>query len=116
MRILVVEDSVEIAEMLDKLLGDEHEVIQWTYNFPALLESRIWEEVDVLIADLMLREITGAKILGHVKRHFPHVRTIVFSAIANLADIREDLAELADVILTKPCSTDIIKRAIYGGE
>lgn len=111
MRVAIVEDSTEIAEMLRTLLEWEGmEVVTFTADFAALLSEVPWEGIDVAVIDLMLPEVDGERILAYLADHRPGVRRVVLSAVAHQ---RPGLDRVATV-LTKPAPADLLISAIRG--
>lgn len=110
MRVAIVEDSPDVAEMLTAMLGlSDVETVTFTDDFASLLSAEPWQGVDVALVDLMLPGIDGDEILAYLASHHPTVRRVVLSAVAHQ---RLGLDQLAHAVVTKPVDTRSLLRAI----
>lgn len=110
MRVAIVEDSPDVAEMLTAMLGlHDLDTVAFTDDFTALLHPGPWQGVDVALVDLMLPGIDGDEILAYLAAHHPTVRRVVLSAVAHQ---RLGLDRHADAVVTKPVDTRSLLRAI----
>lgn len=118
-RVLVVEDSEAMVELLVTVLMLEHfEVVAVRRRFARLLnrDDLAWEGIDVLICDLMLGEqcdyprISGVDVLRAALEDHPHIKRIALTALTHgpLADEARRLA----TVLPKPSLFDEIVEAI----
>lgn len=99
MNVLIVEDTIPVAEMLAMALEFAGvDVTLWTSDFAALLTPEPWQEVDAVVCDLMLPDVDGEQIIRYLADHHPGIQRVVLSAVAHQ---REGLAGLATCI-TKP--------------
>lgn len=113
-RVLVVDDSPAIAELLEAaLLLEQHDVRVVNRSFTDLLDprSRLWDDIDVLLCDLMLPESSGLEILAVAKNAHPKIRRIALTAAA-AGPITEQAAALAHQVLRKPSPFDDILLAV----
>jgi DNA-binding response OmpR family regulator len=111
MRVLVVEDTIELAELFELWLSlAEIEAVTVSRDFDQLLAPQIWEGIEVAVVDLMLGDrISGVAILAWLYENRPDVRRIVCSAM-DLHD--EEVTGAADVILRKPVTRDAFVEAV----
>lgn len=107
--ILLVEDHKDMQEFITNLLQSHYEVTT-SNNGKAALE---WLETsthlpDLIISDLMMPEMDGFTLLGHIKQHtvWRKLPVIMLTARADEANRLQALRIGIDDYLTKPFSTD----------
>ena len=91
-KLLVVDDSVETARMLARLLTRLGHQVDVAHSGEAALSSVRDEPPDLIILDLMMPGIDGAEVLRRI-REDPQTRAVpvtVFSAVADPA-VRDHL-------------------------
>jgi DNA-binding response OmpR family regulator len=99
MRVMVVEDTAAIADMLAFALEfADVEVTTWTSDFASLLTPEPWRGVDAAVIDLMLPGMDGEDIVRYLAAECPSVQRVVLSAVAHQ---RPGLDQLATCI-SKP--------------
>lgn len=99
MKVMIVEDTVAVAEMLAMALDFAGvDVVQRTSDFAALLTPEPWQGVNAVVCDLMLPDMDGEQILRYLAAEHPSIRRVVLSAVAHQ---RPGLSDLATCI-TKP--------------
>lgn len=112
MRVLIVEDSPEIAHLVSLILSAEGvETVEWTDRFDAIVSETNWDEVDVVIADKFLGIYDGTQLLYWLKREHPEIRRIMMTG-----DSAVDIASSpAHIVLIKPATVEVIRNAVHGG-
>jgi DNA-binding response OmpR family regulator len=109
MRVVVVEDSVEIARMVETILSlADITTSLVTSNFECLFAAETWQGVDAAVIDLMLPGVDGEDVVRYLAAEHPAVRRVVLSAVAHY---RPGLDELA-TLLTKPVSPHTLLNAL----
>lgn len=109
MRVAVVEDSIDVADMLRLVLETAGvDTVVFTTGFESLLTAEPWRGVDAAVIDLMLPEVSGEAIVGYLADNHPGVRRVVLSAVAHQ---RPGLDRLATLI-TKPVSPNVLLAAL----
>lgn len=99
MKVLVVDDSIAIAEMIGTALEfADVDVDLVTSDFESLLAAERWQGVDAAVIDLMLPGMDGEDVVRYLEAEVPSVRRVVLSAVAHQ---RPGLAEHA-ICITKP--------------
>lgn len=89
-RILIAEDSTQQANALAKLLARQNYEVELVRNGREALERLASREPDVLIADLIMPEINGLKLVELVRARHPRVPVVLMTNHGN-----EDLATAA---------------------
>jgi DNA-binding response OmpR family regulator len=113
-RVLVVDDSPAIAELLGAaLLLEDYDVRTITTGFTRLLDPRApeWDGVEVLVCDLMLPESSGLEILSVARQAHPQIRRIALTAI-DKGPLIDQATVLAHQVKTKPTPFDDILLAV----
>jgi DNA-binding response OmpR family regulator len=117
MRVRVVEDHPDIAELLRLEL--EHAGFDVTVTstlFAELLDAARWVDVDAGVFDLMLGDehVNGGDLVLFVATHAPTVRRIILTASAE-AHLTAELRAAAHVVMDKPTGIGKLSEAIRGG-
>lgn len=111
MRVLVVEDHTDIADLLADVLTDEGiDVTVRRTDFLGLLIDT-WEDYDVLLCDLMLPGVSGAAICAAARKAKPELRIVLLTAAQSISD---GLLAVVDIALGKPASFEAIVAAVTG--
>jgi len=85
------------------------EAIWATSGQVALAEFRA-HPFDVVVSDLRMPGMDGVALLRQIKEAAPTARRIVLSGYE-----LPDSAGVADCVLHKPCPTEILREAVWGG-
>lgn len=102
-RVLIVEDSEEIAYLIKQNFAASNvEVQTHTNNFQLLLEPEVWANIDAVLLDLMLPGISGWDIAEYLTAQHPHIRIVILSAAAPFNKPPKDVKVHAS--LSKPSS------------
>ena len=101
MRVLIVEDEVDLASALERALAEEGYACDVVHDGPSGLHAAQGCDYDLLILDLMLPGIDGGEILRRLREN-RRVPVLILSAREGLADKVRLLNEGADDYLTKP--------------
>lgn len=113
-KILIIEDEVEIRSNLVELLGLEgYDVVSADNGVTGLLGA-MENTPDLIICDVMMPELDGYDVLQALRQD-PKTLTIPFlflTALADKGDIRRGMALGADDYLTKPFTRNDILTAV----
>ena len=113
-KILVIEDEVEIRSNLLELLSIEGYDVVTTDNGVTGLLGAIEHSPDLIICDVMMPEIDGYHVLQALRQE-PETLAIPFiflTALANKGDIRRGMVLGADDYLTKPFTRSDVLTAV----
>jgi len=110
MKILIIEDEVNIITVLEKYLKSENYEVIHAENGKAGLEMFFNESPDFIILDLMLPDITGLSICTEIRK-VSNVPIIILTAKRHVSDKVIGLTLGADDYISKPFSPkEIIAR------
>lgn len=124
MKLLIIEDNVELAESIYEFLDKENYQIDIAHNFANAEKLIIQNEFDCVLIDLMLPDGTGLDIVKLLKKLQPKSGIIIITAKDTLDDKISGLDLGADDYLTKPFHLaelnarikSVLRRRIYDGE
>jgi len=104
MNILIVEDEPRIATFLERGLRSEGFTVQIASDGVTGYTLSCSEDVDLVILDLMLPEMSGEEVLVKLRERRPDVPVIVLTARDAVDDRVRNLNAGADDYVTKPFS------------
>ena len=112
-RILFVDDEPRLLEGLQRMLRPQRK--QWDMSFVnsgeealALLETGAY---DVIVTDMRMPGMDGARLLEHVQERFPSVVRLVLSGRVEM-DAALRVAAVAHQFLSKPCDLEKLREAV----
>ena len=103
MKLLIVEDDLEISELLKSYLESEGFSVSVAYNGKTALEIFQKEQFDLLLLDLMIPLINGISVMKQI-RSYSVIPIIIISAKDSDSDKTIGLGFGADDYITKPFS------------
>jgi DNA-binding response OmpR family regulator len=102
MKILIVEDEIELLKTLADSLTKEHFVIETASDFYSAGEKMALYDYDCILLDIMLPNGSGLQLLEQLKNTGKQGSVIIISAKDSLDDKLQGLELGADDYLTKP--------------
>lgn len=102
MKILIVEDEIELREILEASLLKEKYVVESAADYNSALEKISMYDYDCILLDIMIPNGSGLDILEKLKKMDKSDNVIIISAKNSLDDKITGLALGADDYLTKP--------------
>jgi DNA-binding response OmpR family regulator len=102
MRVLVVEDHVELAASLARVLRREGMAVDVAYDGQDALARTALVDYDVVVLDRDLPRIHGDEVVGSLVAEARRVRVLMLTASGTVADRVEGLSLGADDYLPKP--------------
>lgn len=112
-RILVAEDDAALRELLVELLADAgHDVLPVANGADALAKMTEFDDIDVVLTDLMMPGTGGEAVLAAVRERAPHVPVIVMTAFGTIDSAVRLVRAGAFDYVTKPVATAELLRAI----
>lgn len=107
MRILVVEDELDICKAVADALRQEHYAVDTADNgTSALAKVHVEQAYDLLLLDLMLPEIDGLQVLGRLRSEGNRTPVLIITARDTIRERIAGLDQGADDYLVKPFSID----------
>lgn len=123
MKILIIEDEIEIAESISTFLSNEKIITEHAVNLDQALEKVSIFEYDCIILDLSLPDGSGLEIIRYLKKNSIDTGILILSAKDSLEDRIIGLDLGADDYLTKPFHfaelyariKSVLRRRLQGG-
>ena len=104
MRVLIVEDEPEMAQLLDKGLREEQIETSLARDGRAALEKSSGLPFDVILLDVMLPQVDGLEVARRLRQRQQDTPVLMLTARDSVPDIIRGLNAGADDYLTKPFS------------
>lgn len=102
MRILIIEDELRLASILEQLLSQERFDVDQAHNGDSGLELALNGSYDALIVDRMLPGLDGLKVVQSLREHGVTTPVLMLTARRELPERVEGLNAGADDYLGKP--------------
>lgn len=109
MRIMVLDDDPDQAELLAQVLGDRGRRIA-TYSDPVRALAALQHEgADLLIADLSMPWLDGKEVIVSARSRWPALRIFLVSGYSHGAEVA---AHEGIAFFAKPLDYDVLCRAV----
>jgi len=105
-RVLLVEDDIQLGESLEAALRLERYAVDWLQSGEAVRSTLSATPYDLLILDLGLPGVPGTQVLRQLRRDKHTIPVLILTARNTLADKVDGLDSGADDYLTKPFEMD----------
>lgn len=102
MKLLVVEDEIDLIEVIRLSLEKERYLVETASDFPTALKKIVAFDYDCILLDIMLPGGTGLDLLARLKEMGKSENVIIISAKDSLEDKVRGLEMGADDYLVKP--------------
>jgi len=110
-RILVIDDKSSMREMIETVLGLEHDVR--TFGNPReALEAFASDTFDLVLTDVRMPELDGLEVLRRVKAVAPDVEVILMTAYGTVAQAVEAVKAGAFHYILKPFEAEELRVAV----
>ena len=106
MRILVVEDEVSLAELIENRLKCEKYTVDLSFDGEDGLYNALLGIYDLIILDIMLPKLNGIEILKRIREEKIDAKIIMLTAKSELDDKLLGFSNGANDYLTKPFHMD----------
>ncbi len=114
MRILIADDNLDLASLLQWMLEDEGHEVRMAKNGTEGYFAYLLFEPDIVLTDIQMPEKNGFELMELIRRHNPAVRTIYMSG--NLTQFKSDIGEEMEKYhakaIEKPFSKDELMRLL----
>jgi DNA-binding response OmpR family regulator len=108
MRILLAEDKVRMAEVLQRALQREGHTVNLAFDGEEAFTLATYEKLYVMVLDVMLPRMDGFTVMKLLRAKKCTIPTIMLTARDAMADIIRGLDAGADDYLTKPFALEIL--------
>ena len=102
MRLLLVEDEIQLSEALNQILSKNKYVVDAVYNGEDGLDYGLTDIYDVIVLDVMLPKINGLEVLRRLRKENIKTPVILLTAKGEIEDKVKGLDSGADDYLAKP--------------
>lgn len=110
--ILVVDDSLEMLELLQRQLKGMNLVTFQASNVPDAIELLKYTTVSLLITDLQMPEINGMQLVHYVKEHYPELPVLVVTGYPSISGAVEAVKSGVIDYLVKPFTQVELSQAV----
>lgn len=110
--ILVVDDDIDQASLMKKILSREGYVVISASSGKTALELSAQNPVDLMITDLRMPEMDGLELFKAIKRIRPDILVIIITAYATVENAVEAMKEGVYDYLTKPLKMEELKLTV----
>jgi len=114
LRVLVVDDEVNIAELLSMALRYEGWEISVAHTGRAAVATAKDVRPDAIVLDMMLPDFDGLEVLRRVRQHQPDVPVLFLTARDSVEDRVAGLTAGGDDYVTKPFSLEEVVARLRG--
>ena len=114
MRILVIEDSIRLADTISDALKKENYLVDSVYDGLSGYDNAASDIYDIVILDLMLPKMNGYDVLSKLRKTGHNVPVIILSAKTELEDKLLGFMNGADDYVTKPFEIQELLMRIQG--
>jgi DNA-binding response OmpR family regulator len=108
MQVLVVEDHIRMARVLERALQSEGHSVTLAFNGEQAMTYGRSPELDVILLDVTLPVMDGFTVLRNLRAERTMTPAIMLTARDAMADIVKGLDLGADDFLTKPFALDVL--------
>lgn len=113
--VLVVEDDVSTAKLLERVLFKNGYQVSCAHNRLEILERLNQPQLpDLILLDVMLPETNGFEVLARLRAHrrLKSIRVMILTSLSSPDDVARGLALGVNGYLTKPVSPAVLVQAI----
>mgnify|MGYP001568342490 CR=1 FL=1 len=112
MRLLIVDDEVEICDFLKSFFEERNYETQTATSGQAALAAVEQFKPHVVLLDIKMSGTDGIQVLSAVKKKFPRTKVIMVTALETRDKIEECLRLGADNYITKPLSLEYLENDV----
>ncbi|MBF0292956.1 MAG: response regulator, partial [Nitrospinae bacterium] len=104
--VLVVDDEVQAASTIRKILAKKGYNASEAHNGVEALEFLSRNRVEVILLDIRMPVMDGLEALEHIKKEYPDTEVIMITAIVEMSTAVDCLKKGAYGYLSKPLSVE----------
>ncbi len=114
MRILIVDDNLDLASLLQWMLEDEGHEVKLAMNGTEGYYAYLLFEPDIVLTDIQMPEKNGFELMELIRCHNPMARVIYMSGNLDQfqSDLGEEMKKYHVTALEKPFSREELIRVI----
>jgi len=102
MRILLVEDEINVSSFIKKGLEENNYTVEIAYDGLEGKRRAREDNFDLIILDVMLPKFSGLEVCADIRRHNKHIPILMITALGTIDDKVNGLEMGADDYLVKP--------------
>ena len=106
MRLLLVEDEIQLSEALNQILIKNKYVVDAVYNGEDGLDYGLTDIYDVIVLDIMIPKLSGLEVLRRLRKENIKTPVLLLTAKGEIEDKVKGLDSGADDYLAKPFATE----------
>ncbi|MDR0801692.1 sigma-54 dependent transcriptional regulator [Fluviicola sp.] len=110
--VLVVDDSPEMLELLQRQLKGMHFIAFQASNVHDAIEVLKHTSVDLLITDLQMPEVNGMQLVHYVKEHYPELPVLVVTGYPSISGAVEAIKSGVIDYLVKPFTQSELSQSV----
>lgn len=114
-KILVVDDEEVTRLSLAEILSLEGYQVSSARSGEEALQKLEEEDFDLILADLVMKEVDGLQVMGAVKKRSPETVVIMLTAYGTLESAMRAMRQGAYDYLIKPCGAQEIVASVESG-
>jgi len=114
-RILVVDDSAETREVLQRTLTGRGYIVVTATGVDEAVRILAESSFDLVITDLKMPKISGLDLIRYAHENFPDTAVIMITGFASIESAVSAVKEGADDYLAKPFTDDELFAAVSAG-
>ena len=112
MKLLVVDDEVEICDFLKSFFEERNYEVKAASSGQAALDTVEQFKPHVILLDIKMPAMDGIQVLKAVKKKYPRIKVIMVTALETRDKIEECLRLGADNYITKPLSLEYLENDV----
>ncbi len=112
MKLLIVDDEVEICDFLKSFFEERNYEVKTASSGQAALSAVEQFKPNVVLLDIKMPGMDGIQVLETVKKKFPRTKVIMVTALETRDKIEECLRLGADNYITKPLSLEYLENDV----
>ncbi|MGC6404468.1 MAG: response regulator [Candidatus Comchoanobacterales bacterium] len=113
MRLLLVEDNIQLGDAIKLALTQHQFTVDWITDGAQAQHAILNDQFDCIVLDLGLPNIDGISILKHVRERKCQTPILILSARDTIDDQVKGLDIGADCYLTKPFDVELLVARIH---
>lgn len=116
MKLLIIEDDIPFAKTLARRLTKHGFECVLCHDAGEVLMLCRSEQPEYILLDMNLSGNSGLVFLSPIRKNIPQVKIVLLTGYASIATAVEAMRLGADDYLAKPATTNMLLKALLGGE